>query len=139
MVRYCKNDCSFRKNAFSATPVTAFFSLGLKLLRFSMEVFRICLPYVKRYFQSHQWKLFFFRSQTTQILLFLGMSVWERSKITVYLSKNIFCYGGFRCVSTLRKNVFSAKLVDFLYFRAQITQILLFWGMPVWERSNVTV
>ena len=31
-----------------------------------------CLSYLKRYFQRHQWNVFFFRDQITQILFFWG-------------------------------------------------------------------
>ena len=42
------------------------------------------MPHVKRYFQRHPWNTSFFRAQITQILLFSGMLVLERSKITVW-------------------------------------------------------
>ena len=41
----------------------------------AMEVLGMCLPYLKRYFQEHQWSVFFFVAQITQILLFFGMPV----------------------------------------------------------------
>ena len=43
----------------------------------------MCLPYVKRLFQQHQCNVFFFRAQVTQIPLFTGMPVLERSKTTM--------------------------------------------------------
>ena len=49
----------------------------------SVKVLGLCLPYVKRYFQEHQLYVFFCMAQTNQILLFSGMPVWQRSKITV--------------------------------------------------------
>ena len=50
--------------------------------KLSMEVFGLCLTYVERYFQEDQWIVFLFMAQVTQILLFLGMLLLERSKIT---------------------------------------------------------
>ena len=57
-------------------------------------------------------------AQITQILLFSGMSVLERSKITVperELFKYIFCYEKFRYVFTLRKEVFSEAPLKFFF------------------------
>ena len=59
-------------------------------------------------------------AQITQILLFSGMSILEKSKITVWerhLFKKSFRYGSFRNVPTLRKEVFSGASVKrvFLY------------------------
>ena len=87
---------------------------------FCMELLGMCLPYVKRYFQRHQYSAFFFMAHRTQILLFSGMLFLERSKIKFWLrqlSKKFFCYGSFRCVSTLRKKLFSGAPVKgfFLY------------------------
>ena len=44
-----------------------------------MQALGMCLTYVKRYFQPHQWNVVYFRAQITQILLFLGMPILERS------------------------------------------------------------
>ena len=49
----------------------------------AMEVLDLYLPYMKRYFQEHQQIIFFFVAQITQTLLFSGMPLLERSKITV--------------------------------------------------------
>ena len=59
-------------------------------------------------------------AQITQILLFSGMPLLERSKITVldqYLFKKEICYEGFGFVSSLHKKVFSEAPVKcvFLY------------------------
>ena len=107
-----------------------------------MEVLRMCLPYVKRYCQRHQWNAFFFRAQITQILLFSRMSVLERSNNTVWdqhLFTKLLCYGSFRYLSTLRKEVFSGVSVNFFFFRAQISQILFVSRTLVLERSKITV
>ena len=107
-----------------------------------MEVLRMCLPYVKRYCQRHQWNTFFFRAQITQILLFSRMSVLERSNNTVWdqhLFTKLLCYGGFRYLSTLGKEVFSGVSVNFFFFRAQISQILFVSRTLVLERSKITV
>ena len=77
---------------------------------FVMEVLGFCLPYVKRFFQEHQWSSFLFMAQITQILLFYGMLDFQRSKITVWgwkVFKKKFIYGSFWFVSILCKKVFS--------------------------------
>ena len=51
--------------------------------KLAMEVLRLCLQYVKRYFQEHEWSAFLFMAQINQILLFLGMQLLGRSKTTV--------------------------------------------------------
>ena len=48
-----------------------------------MDVLGMCLSYVKRYFQEHEFSAFLIVAQITQILLFLGMPILERSNITV--------------------------------------------------------
>ena len=104
---------TFRKRVFSTAPVI-FFSLGLKLLRFfcfwecpfgrdqisqfnndtfskmfsAMKVLVMCLPYVKRCFQSHQWHFLLFSTQITQIVLFWRTPGWERSTATVWEQYN---------------------------------------------------
>ena len=81
---------------------------------FGVKGLGMCLPYVNRYFQEHQWSAFLFMAQITQILLFSRMLVLQRSKITVWeqkVFKNKFIYGSFWFVSTLRKKVFSGALV----------------------------
>ena len=100
------------------------------------------LPYKKRYFRRHQWNTICFRAQITQILLFSRMPVLERSKITVWeqhLSKKNFWYESFRYLSTLRKKDFQEHQWSAFFFRSQITHILMFSGMPVSERSKITV
>ena len=52
--------------------------------KIAMEVLGLCLPYIKRYFQEHQLSVFFFMVQTTQILMFLGKPILQRSKTTVW-------------------------------------------------------
>ena len=49
----------------------------------AMEVLDMSLPYVKRYFSTTSESSFFFMTQIIQILLFPGMLVSQRSKITV--------------------------------------------------------
>ena len=39
-------------------------------INLSVQVSGLCLPYVKRFFQEHQWSAFFLIAQITQILLF---------------------------------------------------------------------
>ena len=97
---------------FSAAPVKCLFSLEFIWLSISsfwfsknqrsqfhhntfskiysaMEGLGICLPYIKKCFQEHQWSAFLFMGQITQILLFLGMLLFERLKITV-CERNFF-------------------------------------------------
>ena len=109
---------------------------------FALEVLGICVPYVKRYFQEHQWSAFFFRAQITQILLLSRMPVSERSKITVWerhLFQNFFCYKFFGVCLPYIKRYFQEQQWSAFFFRAQITQIVLFSGMLVSERSKITV
>ena len=85
-----------------------------------MELLDMYLSYIKLYFQEVQWSVFFFMAQITQVLLCSGMTVWHKSKITVWeghLFKQKFIYGSFGFVSTLRKKVFSGAPVKriFLY------------------------
>ena len=78
-----------------------------------MEVLGTCLPYVKRYFQVHQWTASLFMAQITQILLFSGMPLLERSKIAVW-EWHFFWkkYEKFGFVSALLKKVFSGAPVN---------------------------
>ena len=61
--------------------------------KIAVKVLGLCLLYIKRYFLEHQFSGFFFMAQVTQILLFSGMPLLERSKITVWewqiLKKNL--------------------------------------------------
>ena len=95
-----------------------------------VEVSSLCLPYVKRYFQAHRWSAFLFMAQITQILLFSGMPVLQRSKITVWewkLFKNKFIYGSFWFVSTLRKKIFpGAPMKYFSLYGSKIWDIVVF-------------
>ena len=141
------------------------FSLGLRWLRFSffweclfgrdqrsqfnntfskfafaMEVLVICLPYVKRCLQFHQWNILFFRAQITQILLLLGMWVWERSSSQFNsdtFSKHFFAVEVLGMCLPYVKTYFQRYQWNAYFFRAQITQILLFRGKSVWERFTV--
>ena len=80
-------------------------------------------------------------AQITQNLLFSGMPVLKRLKISVWeghLFKKIFCYESFRYVSTLPKKVFlgaSVKCV-FLYGLNNTDYVVL--GIPVSQRLKVT-
>ena len=81
---------------------------------FGKEDLGICLPYIKRYFQEHQWSAFFFWAQRTQILLFSRMLVSERSNIKVWerhIFQNFSCYGNFRYLSIFHKKVSSGAPV----------------------------
>ena len=105
--------------------------------------FRYVSTLRKKVFSGAPVKCFSLMNQITQILLSSRMTVLPRSKITVWeqnLFKKKICYGSFGFVSTLRKKVFleAPMKCDFL-FMAQITQILLFSGMPVLQRSKITV
>ena len=108
---------------------------------FWYESFRY-LPYVKRYFQEHQWSAFFFRAQISQILLFSSMLVLERSKITV-LGQDLFSVNFFAmkvlgiCLPYVKRCFIEHQWSAF-FFRAQITQILLFLRMSVSERLKMT-
>ena len=97
---------------------------------------------VNGYFQQQWWNAFFVRADITQILLFSRTVVFERLRITVWEGhsfKNVFCYGSFRYMSTSSEKVFSGAPLKCFFFMAQITQILMFSGMLVLERSKITV
>ena len=107
-----------------------------------MEVLGICLPYVKMYFQEHHLSTFFFMGQITQILLFSGILLLERSKITVreqhfFKKKIVMEVLGLHLPYI--KRYFQKHQLSAFYFMAQITQILLFLGMLLLERSKITV
>ena len=143
--KFCYGSFGFvstlRKRVFSGAPVKCFSLYGLNNLdsvvfenaafweikdhslrttpfqkKLSMEVLGWCLPYVKRYFQEHQWSTFLFMAQITQILLFSVMSILQRSKITVWeqhLFKNKIINGSLGFVSTLCKKAFSGAPVKY--------------------------
>ena len=100
-------------------------------------------PYVKRYFQRHQWNTFFFRAQITQILLFLRILLLERSKVTAWerhlFKKIFFAMEVLSICLPYAKRYFQWHQWNNFSFRAQITQVLMFSGMPLLERSNFTV
>ena len=107
-----------------------------------MEVLGICLPYVKMYFQEHHLSTFFFMGQITQILLFSGILLLERSKITVreqhfFKKKIVMEVLGLHLPYI--KRYFQKDQLSVSYFMAQITQILLFSGILLLERSKITV
>ena len=89
--------------------------------RFAMEVLSLGLPFVKWYFEEHHLCAFLFMAEITEILLFSGMPLLERSKRPQFendtFSKKKKYYGRFVFVSTLRKNVFWGAAVKcvFLY------------------------
>ena len=59
----------------------------------SMQVLGNFVPYVKKIFSAASVNIFLFRAEITQILLSLGMTLWEELKVTVFkeaVSKNIF-------------------------------------------------
>ena len=104
---------------------------------FAMEVLGMRLSYVKKVFQEFQWSAFLFMAQITQILLFLGMFLLERLKITVserQLSKrkNAMEVLGM-CLPYVIRYFREKQWIAFL-FMAQITQVLLFSRMGVLER-----
>ena len=129
-----------------------FFSLGLKLLRFSS--FWACWfgSNQKSQFNNNSFsKIFCYGSfryvlltpvnffsfgLKLLILLFLGVAVWERSKVKV--QQQLFLKA-FMYVSALCKQVFSASQEELFFFRTLITQILFFLNMLVWEQSNASL
>ena len=102
----------------------------------------MCLSYVERYFQAEQWKSFFFRAQITLILLF-----WEclfhrdqRWRFERYSVSRIFSALEFvsMCVP-LSKKIFPKHQWNAFFFRAQISQILLFFRILILGWSKTTV
>ena len=114
-----------------------------------MEILDMYLPYVRRYFQQHQWIIFLLMAQITanqrrpnKILLFSEMPLSERTKITVWerhLFKKILINKSFGFVSTLRKKVFSGALVKFFPFYGPSNSDSVVLGMPLLQKSKITV
>ena len=67
---------------FSAMPLLGRPKISLRTANFqkkiATEVSRLCLPYLKMYFEEQQLSAFFFMAQITQIFLFSGMPLLER-------------------------------------------------------------
>ena len=106
-----------------------------------MEVSSLCLPYGKGYFQEHQWSAFLFTAEITEILLFSGMRLLERSKITVWeqhLWKTNLQWK-FWVVSALRIKVFSRGTVKRFSLYGSNESFCVVSGMPIWQRSKITV
>ena len=91
--------------------------------KLSMEVLRLCLPYVKRLFQEYQWSAFLFKAQITQILLFLVMPISLKDhsfRMTPFQKKNFAIEVLGMCLPYVKRYVQEHQLSDFL-FKAQIT------------------
>ena len=76
----------------------------------------MCLPYVKRYFQEHQWIIFFLYGSNNRDSVVFGNAAFEEIKdhslkTTTFQKK--FIYGSFWFVSDLRKKVFSGALMKY--------------------------
>ena len=107
-----------------------------------MKVSGICLSYVERYFQAEQWKSFFFRAQITLILLLLRMLVSQRSQRSEIFSRIFSAMEFLSMCVPLSNKVIPKHQWNAFFFRAQISQILLFfrmlvlgwWKITVWER-----
>ena len=101
----------------------------------------MCLPSAERWFQKHQWSALSLSAEITQILLFSGILLWERSKIT-YWKRQLFqtnCIEALGiCLSYIKKYFQEHQWSDFL-FVAHITQVLFFSGVLVLERSRTTI
>ena len=103
------------------------------------------MPHVKRYFQRHPWNTSFFRAQIMQILLFSGMLVLERSKITVweqhFFEHRIFLFSMevlHMCLTYLKRFFHKHQWSGF-FLSTQMCQILLFSRMPVLEGPNIII
>ena len=100
-----------------------------------------CVPYVKRYSQEPQWSAFLFMAQITQILLYLGMPLLEKSKITAWY-RHLFKKIAFEvlgiCLPYVKRYSQEYQLSAFPFI-AQIAQILLFLGMLISQRSTIAV
>ena len=108
---------------------------------FGVEVLGISRPYLKEYFQEHQSSAFSFISKT-KTLLFSGMLVLERAKITVwegYLFKNSFTMELLGMCLPYVKRYFQEYQWSAFFSIAQIAEILLFIGVLGLENSRITV
>ena len=111
--------------------------------RFTMEVLSLGLPFVKWYFEEHHLCAFLFMAEITEILLFSGMPLLERSKTTVwerhlFKKKKNTMEDSSLCLLYV-KTYFEEQQLSAFFFIAQIIEIFLFSGMPLLERSKITV
>ena len=79
-----------------------------------MEVLGICLPYVKRSLQKHQWSAFFCRAQITQILFF--QECWLERDQRSHLDSNSFSKT-FSTMEVLGMSTLALKYLRFYSFR----------------------
>ena len=86
----CVRFSCFRERWFWRDQTLQFVSNTFSKKKITMYLLGICLPYVKRYFQEHQWSAFFFRAQITQIMLFSRIPVSERSNQRSQFEKDTF-------------------------------------------------
>ena len=104
-----------------------------------MKVLGLCLPYIKRHFQKHQWSVFFFMAQITHIVLFWGMSLLERSKITIWerhLFKKKIIYESFGFVSALHNKVFSGARVKCVFLYGSNNSYCIVFGNAAWKNQR---
>ena len=75
---YCFWECRFGRDQRSEVN-----NDNLLVFISVMGILGMILPYVKMFFLAKQMNFVFYRFQITQIPLFSGMTVWERSKVAV--------------------------------------------------------
>ena len=124
--------CCFWQCWFNRDQESQFGSNTFSRIFSSKEILDICLPYIKRYFQEHQWSAFFFRVEISQIMFFLGMLVLEWSKIAVweqYLFQNFFALKVLCMCLPYIKSYFQEHQWSAFFFRAEMPHILLFLRM----------
>ena len=89
-----------------------------KKKKIAMKVLGMCVPFIRRYFQEHQF-LVLLKHRNIDSVIFRNAGFEEINnhslRTTPFQKKN--CYGTFRHVSTLRKKLFLGALVNcvFLY------------------------
>ena len=90
-------------------------------ISFAMEVWGMCLLYVKKFFQPHQWRLFFFRPQKTRILLFLVKLVWGRKGQIKTFPKIFFAWEVLSMHLTYVRKIFQMQQWSFSLFSPENT------------------
>ena len=111
---------SFRKNRFQIDQRLLFNKKkNVTKTGFAVQILGRCLLIVKRYFQMYKLRLSFARPQTLRFFAVTGR----------YQSSNKKTY----------KSIFSRTSKMTFIFRVHITQYLLFSGMPLLEKSKITV
>ena len=106
-----------------------------------MEVLGICLPYIKRCFQEHQWNAFSLGLRYLRFCCFRECRFWrdQRSQFKSYTVSKTFGMEVLGICLPYIKRYFHQHKWSAFFVRAQISQILLFLKMVVLKWSKITI